>query len=104
LKFETFEGIVLLIVKIYKENYIRDLTLSKAFGSDTDVVTDMSFLDDLSMIITNEFNDKDNWLDYLIFENLIVDNYDEKKIRIKINGKEYPVTIKVIWDILNKKI
>lgn len=108
MKYETFEGLVNLVVDMYKTSYERDQAIAKALGGDTVVVTEDvgKAMDRITDILTAELepncpSDKESWVDYLVFENMIMDDYDPKVPRIEIDGKRYPATPKVVWDILN---
>jgi len=98
--FETFKKMIELGVSTYKESYKKDKLLSEAFGGDTNVVTNLTFLDELTEIIKENMKDDEEWVDYLVFENLITDDYNENDLKIDIKGVKYPVTIEVIWNIL----
>ena len=121
MKLKTFKSMIQTIVEIYEESSKRDKAFEKVFGGDTQIVTNESgiLMDKLIKILVIDIK-KDqseksieegiDWIDYLIYENLITDKYDAKKesifIKDKETGKEkgYPVTEKVTWKILKGKI
>ena len=121
MRLKTFKSMIEAIVEIHDISYEKEKILEKAFGGDTQIATNETgmFMDKLIKILVNDMvKDKTekaveegiDWIDYLIYENLLSDKYDAKKesifIKDKKTGKEigYPVTEKVIWKILKKKI
>jgi hypothetical protein len=120
MKFKTFKGIVNTIVEIHDINYEKEKKIEEAFGGDSQITTNETgiFMDKLIKILaTDSIKDNDeksleeaiDWIDYLIYENLLNTDYDKEKDRIFIKNKKskeiaYPATIKVVWKILHNKI
>jgi len=107
MKFKTFDALINVAVELYKVTREKERGLEKVFGEDSTIImTDYEFImDKITAALSKELKDSDtDWIDYLVYENMIDDDYDSKKKRIEINGVEYPVTTKVIWKILKGKI
>ena len=107
MKFKTFNTLINVAVELYKVTREKEEGLEKVFGKDsTIIITDYGLIiDKITGALTKELKDIDtDWIDYLVYENMINDDYDSKKKRIEINGVKYPVTTKVIWKILKGKI
>ena len=121
MKFKTFKRIINTIVEIHDINFEKEKKIEEAFGGDSQITTNETglFMDKLIKDLALDFVKEDDekaleeaidWIDYLIYENLLSDSYNTKKERVFIKDKTtekeiaYPATHKVIWKILKKKI
>ena len=104
--YNYFKKTIELIVSMYDEKIEFEKKLEKVFGGDTRIISEL-FDKKIETMIENlakELNDKDKWIDYLVFEVLMSPcSTDKKEFTIVIDGKEKIANTKTIWEIINEK-
>lgn len=100
MKFETFKSIILELKRELDESYKFNRELSKVLGGDSYVVRENPIIDNTLKILSEEFNDHNNWIDWFFWENIA----NNSELEFQINNNSYKGNFENIWKMLNNEI
>lgn len=101
MKFETFKNTMELLLTEYNTSREKDKKLEEIFGGDSRIISELTFLDNMMKILKEEFNDKDDFIDWFFYEVLLQNDFDKLII---INNIEYKPTYENIYKIITNTI
>lgn len=99
---DTFTFMVNTITDLLDESRDFDNKMSKAFGGDTRIITELNhkIIENIESYLKDHFNDEDCWIEYLIWEV----NTSSRPLTIQINDIDYIANTEIIYKLITGEL